>query len=310
MSSENASADAATPASDPAIDARVQSVESQVKALEAALAASRKARLTILVGLVVVIAVVIVLFKGLADELSSQEYITSLSNEAQEYVNENSDDYMKEVQKLADNAAPVVTKAFYEQAKKDAPKFTLALEREREKLMENVQQKLAVQISDKYEATLEGYEEILIQEFPKADDDRIRRRVVANFRESLNRMVQEFYADQFKEELQGMYDTWDGFPVADAAEEGDPALEDQLVGYLLELMTMKASGTGGLLETADTSSATATTVVPEEDAADETSTEPEPDTTSETESAPEPESSSDDEKASPPTEPESSESSN
>ena len=44
-----------------------------------------------------------------------------------------------------------------------------------------------------------------------------------------------------------MYDTWDEFPVADAVDEGDVPMEDQLVGYLLELTTLKLSGKGGSL---------------------------------------------------------------
>ena len=127
----------------------------------------------------------------LATKLQSEEYITSLSTEAQTYLDNNSAEYMKEVQTLSEKITPVITKAFYEQAKKDTPKLTLAMNKERELLMKNVQARLEKQINDQYAKVLTDYETILITEFPKAEDDNIRRRVMANFREAMNRMVKK-----------------------------------------------------------------------------------------------------------------------
>jgi hypothetical protein len=271
MTSETTSTDAGSADGGSAIDARVQAVQGQVAALEAALTASRKSRQIILFGLVAVIAVVAYLFYGLANQLRSEEYITKLSAQAQTYANDNADSYMREVKTLTDEITPVITKAFYAQAKRDMPKLTLALNKERELLMKNVQARLEKQINDQYAKILTDYEKIVLTEFPKAEDDVIRRRVMANFKEAMNRMVKRFYADQFKKELQAMYDTWDEFPIADAVDEGDVPMEDQLVGYLLELMTMKASGTGSLLGSNDSSSVGASTVEePTTDVTDET----------------------------------------
>lgn len=284
MTSETTSSDAGATEGGDAIDARVQAVQNQVAALESALNTSRKSRQIILLGLVAVIAVVSYLFYGLANQLRSEEYITSLSEEAQTYANDNADSYMREVKTLTDNVTPVITKAFYAQAKKDTPKLTLAMNKEREKLMKNVQARLEKQINDQYAKVLADYEKILITEFPKAEDDIIRRRIMANFREAMNRMVKRFYADQFQNELQAMYDTWDEFPVADAVEEGDVPMEDQLVGYLLELTTLKLSGKGELLSaeresanTAPTEAAdnpTPDTATPDNSDAEETTPEP------------------------------------
>lgn len=304
MTSETTSSDAGAADDGSAIDARVQAVQGQVAALESALSASRKSRQIILVGLVAVIAVVAYLFYGLANQLRSEEYITKLSEEAQTYANDNADSYMREVKTLTDNVTPVITKAFYEQAKKDTPKLTLAMNKERELLMKNVQARLEKQINDQYAKVLADYEKILITEFPKAEDDNIRRRVMANFREAMNRMVKKFYADQFQEELQAMYDTWDEFPVADAADEGDVPLEDQLVGYLLELTTLKLSGKGGSLIAARQTSNPAPAGAADAGSADETTT-PELAKTA-TEDVPEetPAEKKDDASPSPPPEPE------
>lgn len=274
MTSETTSSDAGAADDGSAIDARVQAVQGQVAALESALRASRKSRQIILVGLVAVIAVVAYLFYGLANQLQSEEYITKLSEEAQTYANNNSDSYMREVKALTDSVTPIVTKAFYAQAKRDTPKLTLAMNKERELLMKNVQARLEKQINDQYAKVLADYEKILLTEFPKAEDDMIRRRVMANFREAMNRMVKKFYADQFQTELQAMYDTWDEFPVADAVDEGDVPMEDQLVGYLLELTTLKLSGKGGSLLAERQTSTSAPTGEAASSTDDTTTTEP------------------------------------
>ena len=274
MTSETTSSDAGAADDGSAIDARVQAVQGQVAALESALSASRKSRTIILVGMVAVLAVIAYYCNDLATKLQSEEYITSLSTEAQTYLDNNSAEYMKKVQTLSEKITPVITKAFYEQAKKDTPKLTLAMNKERELLMKNVQARLEKQINDQYAKVLTDYETILITEFPKAEDDMIRRRVMANFREAMNRMVKKFYADQFQTELQAMYDTWDEFPVADAVDEGDVPMEDQLVGYLLELTTLKLSGKGGSLLAERQTSTSAPTGEAASSTDDTTTTEP------------------------------------
>lgn len=103
MTSETTSSDAGAADDDSAIDARVQAVQGQVAALESALSASRKSRTIILVGMVSVLGVITYYCNDLATKLQSEEYITSLSTEAQTYLDNNSAEYMKEVQTLSEN---------------------------------------------------------------------------------------------------------------------------------------------------------------------------------------------------------------
>lgn len=149
----------------------------------------------------------------------------------------------------------------------------MAFDRERDVLMKNLERRLQEQVNAHYEKILVDYEAIIVQEFPQADDEIVRRRVVANFREALNRMVKKFYADELRAELQALYDTWDSFPVADPPEEGDVPAEDKLIGYLLELMSVKMSGSEQLViaeaDIAATSAAAAAPgAAPEKPAAD------------------------------------------
>jgi hypothetical protein len=61
--------------------------------------------------------------------------------------------------------------------------------------------------------------------------------------------------DFFKEELDKLYEVWNSFPVADAPDEGDLPLADQLVYQMLDLVKLLLSGQGtGLLDTDTTNS--------------------------------------------------------
>ena len=246
MSTENASAEP-----DSGMDQRVKQVEKQVSDLQAALLATRQTRTVLLLSLLFVLTIAGVLFYRLGQRLRDAEYQAGLSKVAQEYLENNSAEYMREVQMLVDNVRPKLTDAFTDQAKKDMPLYTQAIDRERQALLDNLEERLAVAINDHYEATLQQYEAVLVQEFPAAENDLTRRRVMENFRRALNRMVGTFYIDQFRTELQTLYETWDEFPVASVPDEGDPALEDQLVGTLLNLVSLKLSSSGTDLAEAD-----------------------------------------------------------
>jgi len=261
------------------MDQRVQQVEKQVGDLQAALLATRKTRNLLVLSLLAVLVVAGVLFYRLGQRLQSEEYQTELGDAAQEYLEQNSPEYMREVQMLVDHVGPKVSDAFMDQAKKDMPLYAQAVDRQRELLMKNLEERLAIAINDHYEVTLKQSEEILIQEFPAADDDVTRRRVMENFRIALNRMVAKFYIDEFRTELQALYDTWDGFPVASVPDEGDLPLEDQLFGTLLNLVSLKLSSAGTeQLAAVDPVDAAVTVPVAPTDAPEETPPTDKPDT--------------------------------
>lgn len=244
MSAENASSEKVV-----GVDERVAGVESSVRDLQAALSASRTSRRVILAMVLALIVLIGWLFGGLGARLQSDEYKQELSAEGQKYLENNSAEYMKEVQTLVDGVTPKLTKAFYDQAQADTPRYVRALNRERETLLKNLESRLEKQVNDKYEQVLADYEAILIEEFPDAKDEHVRRRVTANFRESLKKLIAKFYADQFREELQSLYDTWDSFPVAPAPDPDDLPLEKQLFAHLLDLTSIKLASTGsGMIE--------------------------------------------------------------
>lgn len=244
MSSENPSPESASPESSSGDDQRIQKVQKQVADLQAALQSTKQTRNLLVLTLLSVLVIAGVLFYRLGQRLQDAAYQEALGAAAQAYLDQNTPEYMKEVQMLVDNVGPKLSDAFMEQVKTDTPHYAKALDRQRELLMENLENRMALALNDHYEKTLEEYESIIVEEFPAADDDKTRRRVMANFRVALNEMVEEFYIDEFRTELTALNDTWDGFPIVSSPDKGDLPVEDQLFGTLLNVLSLKISSSG------------------------------------------------------------------
>ncbi len=245
MSTENA---ASSPES---AGAEASSLQAQVTALENALSATRKTRLLILGLLVLLVVGIGIMFKGVMDRLQSPEYLNDLGAKAREHLDENSQEYMGHVEKLVEKVTPELTRAFYGQVQKDTPEYMRAVQREREQLMQNVQAQLEERINRKYKETLAKYESILKEEFPKAEDDIVRKRLMANMEQSLQKMVKEFYVDAFEREFKALADTWDTFPQAPPLGPDEEPYEKQLMGVLMEIVVLQASGRGSLASLAE-----------------------------------------------------------
>ncbi|MBC8289560.1 MAG: hypothetical protein H8E37_04500 [Planctomycetes bacterium] len=226
------------------VEQRAQALEAQLAALDGALSSVKRTRRIIIVLFLAFIVLVGFLIKGMADQIASKEYQEKLLAEAQRTLESNSAEYMKEVQLLTEAVTPEITKAFYAQAKKDTPLYAGAFDREKQLLAENLRARIEQTVNDYYDKALDKYEAELIKQFPKAEDEEIRRKLKANLRGSLNKLVQKFYADEFERELNAIYEVWETFPPAAEVEEGDLPLEDQLIGFLFEMLTMKLSGHG------------------------------------------------------------------
>ena len=246
MSTENASPEKTPPESSggSGTDERIQNVQKQVTDLQNALQATRQTRNLLVLALLAVLGITGGLFYNLANRLQDAAYQEALGAAAQKYLDQNTAEYMKEVQLLVDHVGPNLSDAFMDQVKKDTPLYTQAIDKQRQLLMDNLEERLALTLDEHYEETLKNYEAIIVQEFPAAEDDTTRRRITENFRAALNEMVKEYYIEEFRTELQALYDAWDGFPIADTPDEGDLALEDQLVGTLLNLVSLKLSSSG------------------------------------------------------------------
>ena len=220
---------------------RIDSLEKQVHELEAALQASRRIRTLILVSLLAVMALIIYLFMGLFHKVTSQSFQNAIAAEAQTRFEANQVRYMNDVKGVVDRASPVVTQAFYKQSKQDMPKYTAAIDEQREVFLKDIQSQLDAKLKAKYSRLLVDYEDRLVAEFPELKDDRFRAKVIRSLDKALNELVTKYYTDEMGMAIGRIYENWDRFPPVDEPGKNDPQLGDQLIGTLLELMSVRMS---------------------------------------------------------------------
>jgi hypothetical protein len=152
---------------------------------------------------------------------------------------QNSDKYYGEVQRLVDTNYPVISQAFVDQVKKDLPTYLQAIDKERAQFTESIQKKLETTLNDRLMAAIDKHEALIQQELPATKDRDKLERIERNMREAMQRMLKKYYVDEMRDEMLGIYETWDRFPAAEPVGPNDPRLEDQLIGNLLEYLSYR-----------------------------------------------------------------------
>jgi vacuolar-type H+-ATPase subunit H len=203
--------------------------------LNRALERARWIRLLLLVATVVFVGVACFMFYSLGAELKSEANLEKLKGLAQERLTKNSDTYMKEVTALIEHSSPVVTDAFQKQLKKDLPSYLHAAGQERGKFIEEMQTELAKRLDEHYGKVLDRHEKLIKAEFPKISDDE-QRNMMANLHMAVEKLVKKYYVEELRKQLLALYDGWDQFPQSPATAAGEPPLNEQFIGELLELL--------------------------------------------------------------------------
>jgi hypothetical protein len=203
-----------------------------------ALAGARRTRRLLLLGVLAFVAVTGLMFYRLISRIRSQENIDEVTRLAQARLAENSDQYMNEVRLLVDKSTPVLTDAFYKQAKNDLPALVRGVGEQQTTLVNNLLAKLEDRMSEHYRSVLDRHEAILQEELPETKDPELRRKLGTNLGVAFDRLVKKYYADEINKQVTTLVDAWERFPEASQSRD-DPPLGDQLVGNMFELLKLK-----------------------------------------------------------------------
>lgn len=219
-------------------------LEQRAVALKRALVVGRWVRTGMLLALASLAIYFAWSFLALGRHLQSQSNIDQVLKLAEARLSERSDEYLKEVQTLVDDATPVLSAAFSARMKKDIPSYMDRLGQERKVFEENLQVKLETYVEKQQAKLLVNARGLLEKEFPEAADGKLHGRMFDNLKVAIHELTQKYYVESLKRGLQQLYADWDDFPVAPQAEEGDVPLEDQLVADLLDVLTTKLTQSG------------------------------------------------------------------
>ena len=215
----------------------VEALMRECESLTGAIAQASRIRRFLIFALLLVAVGVSVMFYQLYKSVTEKENLDHLAATVQERLISQSDTYMREVRTFVDSTTPVITDAFYRQSTKDLPLLMQGVEKERADFIVSLQECLIKTLGEHYDGMIAKHEAILIRELPETKDGEVRRKLVANLHVVFERMVQKYYADELKAKLTGLYDAWDHFPAAEKPAQGEPELEQQFIGVLLEAVS-------------------------------------------------------------------------
>jgi hypothetical protein len=215
---------------------QLEAVLRETAALTAAFKRAQRIRLISFLVLVLFVAGLGWVVVAKARAFASEKNLQKIADIAGKHLEQNQEKYLKQLQMLVDRISPPITKAFYARAKKDAPQFLKTIERERQPFLDNLEGKFRDSLTRRYDKLQPRYENILKQEFPQFKDPKQQKRMQAHLQLAVHKLLDKYYVNDLRREMEKLYLTWDNFPPADV-RKGEPPLEDQFLESLMVLLS-------------------------------------------------------------------------
>ena len=222
-----------------ALGKEIGAIEKEVATVKVVIRRASRRRLGLLVVALAIVGASIWMFYSLAMEFRSEENLDLLAEEARGRIDDSSDLALREVEKLRKTAEPILREAFMAQVKKDTPKYSAAVDKEREILMKNLESELDEKIRAHFQKSSEKYQAILREEFPELKDPELLDAMYSSVVDIMDRLVDEYYSDKVQSEIEGLNEKWKKFEMAELPAEGEPQLTQQFLASLLNLAAMK-----------------------------------------------------------------------
>ena len=153
------------------------------------------------------------------------------AEEAKERFTKHSEVLEQELMSLASETVPPITDAVYEQARRDFPKYVSVLEREGQVFLKSVEESFVRQVKDQYHDYLQVHREVLKQEFPEYTSEENVERVMKEFEQMFDRIVERYYLDEFRREAKQTEALWTAIEPLPLPGPNEPSLHEQLADY-------------------------------------------------------------------------------
>src|SRR5262249_31000379 len=145
----------------------------------------------------------------------SKEYLTTLQAAAAKRLEERTPDYLRHLQQLTEDTAPVVSDAFSNQFQKDLPLFIQGLEKESEAYRNNVQQAMLTRLDEHSNKSLEKHRQQIEAEIAAIDNKLNMKRVEDNLFKAVHKLVDQYEVAELHRQLEALADNWEKMPAAE-----------------------------------------------------------------------------------------------
>lgn len=186
----------------------------------------------VLMGLLLVaFATGLIYVESVDQPAPSSEVTARYTAEAKERFSQHAEAIEQEMMALASEAVPPITDAVYEQARRDFPKYVNVLEREGETLLTSIEKMFVSQVRAQVHDYLQVHRDVLQQEFPSYANPENVDRVMQEFEDTFNRIVERYYLDEFRREAETTQSLWAAIEPMPMPGPNEPSLQEQLADY-------------------------------------------------------------------------------
>ncbi|MDI9446939.1 MAG: hypothetical protein GXY25_01515 [Pirellulaceae bacterium] len=222
-----------------ALRKEIGAIEKEMATVKVVIRRASRTRLALLLIALALVGASIWAFYRLAMSFGSQENLNLLAEKARVRANESSKPAINHVRALAENSLPVLREAFSVQVEKDRSKYTETLTRERDLLVKTLESQLDEKIRAHFHQISLKYQAILREEFPELEDPKLLDQMYSSVVDIMERLVEEYYSDRVRNQIEEMNRMWLEFDVADLPAEGETPLEQQFMASVLHLAALK-----------------------------------------------------------------------
>jgi hypothetical protein len=153
----------------------------------------------------------------------------------------NSEEIQAEVAALASATIPPISRAVYEQANEDFGLYIRTLEVEGDEYLASVEQMFMAKVKAQYDDFLRQHKQILKEEFPEHASDKNVEQVLTEFERTLDKLVERYYLDEFREQSKRTAALWQKFEAVEVPGPNEPSLSEQLADYTADWAVLAAS---------------------------------------------------------------------
>jgi hypothetical protein len=222
-------------------DDSVSELVADSERLKAEIARGRWTRWAMIAALFLLVGVTVSRFINLGRQVGSEQNVARMTEIARQRWEQRAPEYRRDIQGVLERTAPVLTSAMTAQFHKDMPKLVQAANAERDALADGFAQGLEDRVRDRYRQMVLDQADVFREEFPEIEDERLHQLMLENMTVAVDRLVDRYYVTNIERTLEELLANWDEFPAADPPQEGDEPVQDQLLGELTELVTLRLS---------------------------------------------------------------------
>lgn len=156
---------------------------------------------------------------------------SAIAKEVQLRLEEHRGEIEEEARQLVVTLTPPLSEAIYQQARQDSDLYWQEFQQQGKTYVRDLDQIFVAAVKAEYRDYLQQHREVLAEEFPEHANKESLDRLMAEFEQVGEGLIERYYLDEFAAESKRTSEAWAKVEPLPLPTEGQPSLEEQLMEY-------------------------------------------------------------------------------